>query len=68
MLAALTHAARVAMMFYTDRLRVVLATIHVPLADVPRLITRDGLRDIIELTAGELPRFGFSHPRLALAC
>ena len=67
MLATLTGAHRVAMMFYAERLRVVLATIHVPIADVPRLLTRDRLRDVIELTASELPRFGFARPRLALA-
>ena len=27
------------MMFYSDELRVVLATIHVPLAEVPRSLT-----------------------------
>jgi 4-hydroxythreonine-4-phosphate dehydrogenase len=67
MLAELTGAPRVAMLFYAERLRVVLATIHVPLADVPRLLTRDRLRDVIELTAAALPRFGFPRPRLALA-
>ena len=67
MLADLTGARRVAMMFHSERLRVVLATIHVPLAEVPRLLTRDLLKDVIELTARELPRFGFLRPRLALA-
>ncbi|RPH62242.1 MAG: 4-hydroxythreonine-4-phosphate dehydrogenase PdxA [Acidobacteria bacterium] len=67
MLAELTDAPRVAMMFYAERLRVVLATIHVPLADVPRLLTMDRMCDVIDLTAKELPRFGFSKPRLALA-
>ena len=67
MLADLTGARRVAMMFHAERLRVVLATIHVPIADVPRLLTRDLLEDVIELTAHALPRFGFARPRLALA-
>jgi 4-hydroxythreonine-4-phosphate dehydrogenase len=67
MLAELTGAPRVAMMFYAERLRVVLATIHVPLADVPRLLTADRVGDVIELTARGLPRFGFAKPRLALA-
>jgi 4-hydroxythreonine-4-phosphate dehydrogenase len=67
MLADLTGARQVAMMFHSERLRVVLATIHVPIAEVPRLLTRDLLKDVIELTARELPRFGFSRPRLALA-
>ncbi|HET7218445.1 MAG TPA: 4-hydroxythreonine-4-phosphate dehydrogenase PdxA [Vicinamibacterales bacterium] len=67
LLAHLTGAARVAMMFYADVLRVVLATVHVPLADVPRLLTRELLEGIIELTAAELPRFGLPSPRLAVA-
>jgi 4-hydroxythreonine-4-phosphate dehydrogenase len=67
MLAELTGARRVAMMFYSDRLRVVLATIHVPIAEVPSLLTSALLKDVIALTASELPRFGFSQPRLALA-
>ena len=36
LLAHLTGAAAVAMMFHADVLRVILATIHIPLADVPR--------------------------------
>jgi len=48
-------------------LKVVLATVHVPLAEVPRLLTRTLLGEIIELTARELPRFGIARPRLALA-
>jgi 4-hydroxythreonine-4-phosphate dehydrogenase len=37
------------------------------LAEVPRLLTRALLGDIIDLTARELPRFGVVRPRLALA-
>ena len=40
LLAHLTGAPHVAMMFYSDALRVVLATVHIPLADVPRPLTR----------------------------
>jgi 4-hydroxythreonine-4-phosphate dehydrogenase len=54
------------MMFYADALRVVLATIHEPLAAVPRLLTRDALERVIRLAARELPRFGFGRPRLAV--
>jgi 4-phospho-D-threonate 3-dehydrogenase / 4-phospho-D-erythronate 3-dehydrogenase len=67
LLAHLTGAARVAMMFYSRPLRVVLATVHVALGEVPRLITRDGLVGLIRLAAAELPRFGFPEPRLGLA-
>jgi 4-hydroxythreonine-4-phosphate dehydrogenase len=66
LLAHLTGARRVAMMFHSDVLRVVLATVHIPLALVPQSLNRAGLEDIITLTAGELPRFGFLSPRLAV--
>jgi 4-hydroxythreonine-4-phosphate dehydrogenase len=67
LLAHLTGAPRVAMMFHAEALRVVLATIHVPLAEVPRLLTRDLVDGIVDLTAREMPRFGYPRPRLALA-
>jgi 4-hydroxythreonine-4-phosphate dehydrogenase len=55
------------MMFYADALRVVLATVHIPLAAVPSALTLDRLEDTIELAASELPRFGFPSPSLAVA-
>jgi 4-hydroxythreonine-4-phosphate dehydrogenase len=67
LLAHLTGRPRVAMMFWSAPLKVVLATVHVPLSDVPRLLTRDTLEDTIDLAAGELPTFGMPHPRLAVA-
>jgi 4-hydroxythreonine-4-phosphate dehydrogenase len=67
LLAHLTGSRSVAMMFWSEPLKVVLATIHVPLADVPRLVTEELLAEIIDLTARELPRFGIQSPRLALA-
>lgn len=67
LLAHLTGAQRGVMMFYADALRVVLATVHIPLADVPRAITRELIEDTVHLTARELPRFGHSSPRIAVA-
>ena len=67
LLAHLTDSPRVAMMFWSEPLKVVLATIHVPLASVPAALTRDVLDGIVDLTAAALPRFGVPHPRLALA-
>jgi 4-hydroxythreonine-4-phosphate dehydrogenase len=55
------------MMFYSDVLRVVLATIHIPLSEVPRALTADSLERTIALTARELPRFGIARPRIAVA-
>jgi len=67
LLGHLCEAPEVAMMFWSERLRVVLATVHIPLAEVPRAITTDGLVNLLSLTARSLPRFGFPHPRLAVA-
>ena len=67
LLAHLTGAKRVAMMFYADVLRVVLATVHLPLAAVPAALTRDRLEEVVTLTADELPRFGHARARIAVA-
>jgi 4-hydroxythreonine-4-phosphate dehydrogenase len=67
LLAMLTEAGPAVMMFYSEPLRVVLATVHVALRDVPRLLTGELLDFLIDLTARELPRFGFAEPRIALA-
>jgi 4-hydroxythreonine-4-phosphate dehydrogenase len=67
LLAHLCGVERVAMMFWSERLRVVLATVHIPLSDVPAATTRDRLLDVIRLTAASLPAFGVASPRLALA-
>jgi 4-hydroxythreonine-4-phosphate dehydrogenase len=67
LLAHLCGVSEVAMMFWSDRLRVVLATIHVPLADVPRLLTLDRVLGVLRLTASSLPQFGVLSPRIGLA-
>jgi 4-hydroxythreonine-4-phosphate dehydrogenase len=67
LLAHLTGSPFVAMMFDAPGLRVVLATVHVPLRDVPGLLTRDLLEQTIRLTARELPKFGCAHPRIAMS-
>ncbi len=67
LLAHLTGAPHVAMMFHSDVLRVVLATVHIPLADVPGRLTRESLEATIALTAAELPRFGIAAPKIAVA-
>ncbi|WP_396625372.1 4-hydroxythreonine-4-phosphate dehydrogenase PdxA [Luteitalea sp.] len=67
LLGHLTGSPQVAMMFHSEPLRVVLATVHVPLADVPRLLTRDLVESIVTLTARSLPAFGYATPRIGLA-
>ncbi|OFW04143.1 MAG: 4-hydroxythreonine-4-phosphate dehydrogenase PdxA [Acidobacteria bacterium RIFCSPLOWO2_02_FULL_68_18] len=67
LLAHLTGSSCVAMMFWSEPLKVVLASVHVALAEVPRALTRSALDDVVSLAASELPRFGIARPRLALA-
>jgi len=67
LLAHLTGSSAVAMMFCSDRLRVVLATVHIPLAQVPKQLTSARIQQTIELAHTELPWFGFSKPRLVVA-
>ena len=67
LLAHLTGAGEVAMLFDAPRLRVVLATVHVPLAAVPALLTRPRVDAVLRLTAAELPRFGVARPRIGVA-
>ncbi len=67
LLQHLTGARHVAMMFESEALRVVLATVHLPLADVPKALTRASLEATIVLAARELPRFGIPRPRIAVA-
>jgi 4-hydroxythreonine-4-phosphate dehydrogenase len=67
LLAHLTGARHVAMMFHSDVLRVVLATVHIALADVPRTLTQSLMEHTIGLTARELPLFDKVPPRIAVA-
>lgn len=66
-LAELAGGVDVAMMLASDRLRVVLVTTHVPLRDVPLLLTADRIVRTGEVTAKALrEQFGIASPRLAL--
>ena len=66
MLAALT-GSRVAMMLASDRLRVVLASTHLPLRDVPSAVTAEAIERVAAITKRGLHEwFGIAEPRLAL--
>ncbi len=65
--AARTHTADVVMMLATARLRVALATTHLPLAEVPRHITRDHLITVLRILHRDLRvKFSLSQPRIAV--
>ena len=67
-LAALAGVENVVMMLACPGLRVVPATIHIPLADVPAALTAAKLEAVIRLTHAALIRdFGIAAPRLAVA-
>ncbi len=67
-LAALGGVDDVVMMLASDQLRVVPATIHIALDQVPLHLTPDSLRRVIEIThAGLRDLFGIASPRLAIA-
>ncbi len=66
MLAALTGAPAT-MMLASDKLRVVLATTHIALRDVPSAVTAEAIANAARETRAGLQRwFGIAHPRLAL--
>lgn len=60
-------ATRHAMMFVGDRLRVVLATVHVPLMDVRNQLTIGAVHAAIDLGNDACKRLGFKRPRIAVA-
>jgi 4-hydroxythreonine-4-phosphate dehydrogenase len=66
-LAERTHTRRYAMMLANRELRVVLATIHVPISAVPGLITLDTELATIRLAHGACRRAGIAAPRVAVA-
>ncbi len=66
LLAHLCGVPDVGMLFWSEKLRVVLATVHIPLAEVPAALTRERLLAVIRLTARSLPQFGIAAPRIAV--
>ena len=67
LLAHIARTKKFAMMLVGGPLRVALVTIHVPLADVPKLITQKKIVETIELTREACRRFGIRRPRIGVA-
>ncbi len=73
-LADLTHTQRVVMMLTTTfgeqqehELRVALATTHLPLRDVPDVITKELLVEVIEILHHSLQQqYGIAHPTITI--
>jgi 4-hydroxythreonine-4-phosphate dehydrogenase len=67
LLAHLTGADEFAMMFVSDFLKVILGTVHIPLAQVPTVITEELLLRTIGLAHRGLEMIGIEDGRIAVA-
>ena len=68
LLAEKTKTAGFAMMLAGDKLRVVLVTIHIPLKDVPLVLSKEKILETIVMTGSFLStRFGLVNPKIAVA-
>ena len=67
LLAELTNTPLPVMMLVDGDLRVALASTHMPLSAVPGYVTRDRLRQVIEILESELrERFGIEQPEIVV--
>jgi len=68
LLAERTGSSQVAMMMAGNKLRVTLATIHCSLAEIPSLLSKQKLVELIVLTESSLrDDFNLPHPRIGVA-
>lgn len=67
LLAHLCDTTRVAMMFHSPSLKVVLITVHVPLKEVSSLLSAELVDGTIGLTVDAMKQFGTPNPKLAMA-
>ena len=66
LLAKLTGAKRYAMMLFGKRIRVVLATRHLPLRKVADALTREAVEEAIDMLAAGLAWMGWKAPRIGV--
>lgn len=67
LLAELTSAKECAMMFVSDKLKLILCTIHIPLKDVPNKITKSVVVKTIKLALKGAAMMGMRNARIAVA-
>ena len=67
LLAELTGAGEFAMMFVSRKLRVILCTIHIPLKNVPKSITKHTVLKTIRLALKGADLLGIKDPKIAVA-
>ena len=66
LIARLTGARRYAMMLFGDKIRVVLATRHLPLRKVADALTPAAVEEAVEMLARALPWMGFENARIGV--
>lgn len=64
--AARTSAPRWCMMQYSEEITCTFVTVHVGYAEVPKLLTKERVLDVIELTAAGLERIRQRGPKIAV--
>ncbi|MEQ1858856.1 MAG: 4-hydroxythreonine-4-phosphate dehydrogenase PdxA [Chthoniobacteraceae bacterium] len=64
--AARTNAARSCMMQYSEEITCTFVTVHVGYREVPALLTRERILDVIELTAAALQRIRGRAPKMVV--
>lgn len=67
MLAELTSTKDYAMMFYSDKLKLILVTIHTALKNVPDLIKKEKVLKTITLAKKSCDMMGIENPKIAVA-
>ena len=67
LLKRLTNSANTSMAFYSETLKVILATVHVPLSKVPTLLTKDRLEKTIAHAELFCKWCGIKSPKIGLA-
>ncbi len=66
LLGELFKAKRVGMFFESERLRVILTTVHIPLLDIRNALTIGKVFDAIDLGNDACKRLGITEPRIAV--
>ena len=66
MLAKLTHTQSFAMMLLGEKLRVILATRHIPICQVPTVLSRKNIYEAIEFAGKALPWMGLRKARIGV--
>jgi len=66
LLASRTKAKRHAMMFVSDKLRVILATCHIPLMDVRNVLTIGKVHDAIDVAHEGCKQLGVKNPKIGV--